>query len=351
MFEFLFGAKKRCVKVRRSKRDKRKKCKSKKCSVRSRRRSDLRKKCNPRRISKKVEALGGSPVEQAEAAAAVAADIAESNGASPQEVVNVATQTASETATSAGASPEEVSQAIVVAEENARGAIDYDSAMEYDDLNLEGLAFGMSKQGCSRCGSRRAHFGSECSVLPRTPEGCTRYNSNGTYPCYLTATGCRKRIDKQSRQLVYVVGQTRSSVVRQVLQEEVRSREIATQTPSSLDELEFGRTSGFGKCRPIYWIGVDGKIKTMKKCRNFCKKHRNNPHCNPEYARRIVSDSKGKSYFKNKVKKPSHSIRRMCRKLKIRCTKTLKGRRVYKSTFVLKKEIAKKKRKMKKRLR
>jgi hypothetical protein len=341
MFEFLFG--RRCVKVRRSKRDKRKKCKSKKCSVRSRRRSDLRKKCrSPRRISKKVKDLGGSAVEQAEAAAAVAAQSAESRGASPAEVVEVATQTALETATNAGATPMEVQQAVQVAEENARGATD-----DFSDLNLGGLVFG----------SRRTRFGSECSVLPRTSDGCTSYTVNGMFPCYLTATGCRKRVDKQPRQLIYVVGQTRSPVVRKVLQEEVRSREISTRTPEvprrsldEIDESEFGRgtTLGFGRCGIIRWRGADGKMKQMKKCRGFCRKHPNNPHCKkkcktrPELCRKLKP--------KASPKKPPASLIKKCKKLKIKCTVKRGGkRRVYKSVLALKREIAKKMRKMKKR--
>lgn len=295
MFEFLFG--KKCIKIPRSKRDKRKKCKGKKkCAVRSRRRSDLRKKCtSPRRISKKVKARGGSATEQAEAAAAVAAQAAETRGASPAEVVEVATQTALETARNSGASPMEVREAVRVAIENAGGAFDYDSASEYDDI----LAFGQRSSFCSKCGYRGTRFGSECSVLPKTPGGCTQHSVNGRFPCYLTKSGCRKRTDKQSRQLIYVVRNTRSRAVREVLQEELKPRVVVNKrvpvsSPNEylpiIDELDFGK-SGFGKRRK----------KSNRKV-----------------------------------------ILRMCKKYKIRCTKKVGKHRVYRSVQVLKRELAKK---------
>jgi hypothetical protein len=403
MFEFLFGAKRKCVKVRRSKRDKRKKCKAKKCAIRSRRRSDLRKKCrnSKRRVQRRVQQLGGTPVEQAEAAGAIAAQDAEAQGLPPAQIVGAAQEAAAEAGRIAGANPQEMELAVQVAGQNARGAIidnypgqnainnypgqnainnypgqnainnypgqnaidnypGQNAIDDYSDLNLTGLAFG--SKGCSKCGGSRfgskgcskcggSRFGSECSVLPRTAEGCTGYNVNGMFPCYLTASGCRKRIDKLPRHLMYVVRQSSSPAVREVLREEIPAP-VVPDEHYDINELDFGRTSGFGRFRTIYWRGVDGKIKTMKKGWNFCKKHRNNPHCNPKYAHRIVSNSKGKSYFKNKVKpkvkKPPHSIRRMCRKLKIKITKKAGKRRVYKSTSVLKKEIAKKMRKMRK---
>lgn len=358
MFEFLFGAKKRCKKVRRSKRDKRKKCKSKKCSVSSRHRTDLRKKCRSKRqVQKRVQQLGGSPLEQAEAAAAVAAQEAQSRGLPPDQIVEAAAEAAITAAGVAGAGPMEVQEAVELAEENARGAFEYDSAMEYDDLNLTALAFGSRNCFCSKCvGSRRTHFGSECSVLPNTPEGCTQYNVNGTFPCYSTAAGCRKRIDKQPKHLIYVVGQTRSPAVRQVLQEEIQAREIGTQTdpivrraferaprrigrgPSEMatqtddvpeDEFYFGK-SHFGRCKTIHWIGSDRKKKSRRICgMRFCKRNPTHPYC---------KSKKGK----NAYKRPPSSLIKKCRKYKIKITKKVGKRRLYKSVSALKRELARK---------
>ena len=305
--------KKRCVKVRRSKRDKRKKCRSKKCSVRSRLSTDRRRKCRTKRAkthikqaalmaARKVEQRGGSPVEQAEAAAAVVADIAESYGADPKEVTELVTTTATEIAESQGASPEETAQAVEVSVQNVQGAIDYDSAMEYEDLNRAGLAFGNQYRfgRCQRC-NRRSHFGAECKDLARTEEECTNYTLNGMYPCYLTKAGCRKRIDKQSRHLKYVVGQTKSKVVREALREELRTREIGTQTDpvikNSLDDID--SELDFGKKR--------------------------------KYRRRKV----------HKGKLPKR-IRKLCKKCRIKCTKKVGGKRVYKTLNVIKKQLSKK---------
>jgi len=432
MFEFLFGLKKKkkCTKVRRSKRDHRKKCKGKQCSVSSRRTSDHRKKCRQPRIkaqikhaaklaAKKVAERGGSAVEQAEAAAAIVADITESHAAAPVEVAEIVAEVSAEIAQDAGANPEEIQQVIETTSKNVANVVmrnnpifesGYDSAMDAPDYDLGSLDFGKMNFGfCSSCkmNLKKMNFGAECKSLPRTSADCTMHLLNGGYPCYLTSSGCRNRIDKKSRHTFYVVGQTKSPIVREVLEEELRTREIATQTDPTmlsplrrinssrrnqpsistqteedygfLNELDFGKKRKVRRNLPGYTSytpsrNLPGYTSYTPPRRSvldpvsasdldFGKKRkvrRNLPGYTsyttsrnlPGYTsytppRRSVLDPVSASDLdfgkKRKVKgKPSAKICKLCKKYKIRLTKKVGGKRVYKSATVLKKQISKK---------
>jgi hypothetical protein len=373
----LFGVKRRCVKKKRSVRDHRKKCRSKRCSMVSRKRSDLRKKCRRRvvqtprqaamKAAKSVAENGGSPKEQAVAAGAAAADQAEANGASPLLAIEAAVSASTEAAIEAGASPEEVSSAVIEAKQNIGIVIDDELSSHplkdnYDDLNLTGLAFGRRSRfgSCKVCGKSKFRFGAtECSVRPNTYDDCTLYMNGSDYPCYSTATGCRKRSDKQPRHQFYLVKQKNSSVNQDL--------PIPTPPPS------------YSPPRPSYsppftntgddfnyhnYTKFCGSIKSKEDCNTRQNCTWNAGNTNRCRARKgTISNPSGeylegkegpelpvmdfgkrrkrvkKSKKSKKVKKIPKAILRKCRKLGIRTTVKRGNKRVRKSLKVLKRSI------------
>ena len=150
----------------------------------------------------------------------------------------------------------------------------------------------------------------KCSEI-KNEKDCSNYNLNGEYPCFNTKTGCRKRIlDKQPRHLPYVKEKTKSPLVKKVL-EEYEPKLV----PAS--DLDFGKS---------------------KEGSTLMKKNANkNLKLISIYASRKLKRKSGLSI--GKINKISPAIRKMCKKYRIRLTKKIKGKRVYKSVSVLKKEI------------
>jgi hypothetical protein len=305
------------------------------------------------KVSKKVKKLGGTVSEQAEAGSAIAADQAEAFGASPLDSVKVAQTTAATIAKDAGAAISEIEQAVNTATANAMGAIKRKNKFgsecstiprphniencNYHKIDNKFPCF-LTSQGCrvrqDKDLERKTPYFSAVSKKPenvpkppvvsspssvikcseiKNEKDCSNYNLNGEYPCFNTKTGCRKRIlDKQPRHLPYVKEKTKSLLVKKVLEE------YGPQLVPASD-LDFGKPKS---CKGVI---------LMKKNAN------KNLKLISIYASRKL---KGKPRLSiGKAKSISPAIRKMCKKYRIRLTKKIKGKRVYKSVSVLKKEI------------
>jgi len=413
MFEFLFGRKKKkapvCKKYLKSKKTKPRKKRSKR-TVKSKIKKEVA------QVIHEIEARGGSPVEAAEAAAAVAADISEQSSKSPEQVIKSVQETAVSVAESTGGSPQEVQEAVDTATERAievvskdtppvataevasvleqqgvspeqiqeitdsvgstatpaeivkeankvspglgtsiaQGVVSFYStgfslmynapslARKIVDIASKGVRqyrqFGKSRSGkysfgsCKKCqatqfGRRckkchRMNFGASiCSVRQATEEDCTNYVQGGLYPCFLKSNGCAMRIDKQDRHQRYTTKKSRSPVVQEVL----ASRSVGTQTspPTS----------------PIRRVAAE-PIATQTEAESELAELVFGKSRKPRKGRKGRKSRKGR-----KARKPSKKLIKMCRKHKVKCTKKVGGKRVYKSITTLKKQL---RRKMKK---
>lgn len=100
---------------------------------------------------------------------------------------------------------------------------------------------------CGKCNQN--HFGSKCSRMPNN-EMCTNYMTpGGSYPCFSTEQGCRRRWDKTSRHQSYTKQTSKSSIVRNIMG---------------------GNVSSFGKKRKLVKRSIKKLPKAfVKRCRKY----------------------------------------------------------------------------------
>jgi hypothetical protein len=202
---------------------------------------------------------------------------------------------------------------------------------------------------------RRLRFGSVCTnLLPKDTATCVNYTENGMYPCNWSG-------GKNSR------CQTRKNVVSLETVLKGLYRDFIKKTPG-LEQMKEVKVT-----EPVAPIAVKGDKTLSELCKRLgWNKCTVDPNCHrqngPKTGKRCVAkpgtkgtkrifhgpvnknnnqsvpDTKEKMDFgRRKTKKVPDSIKATCKKLKIRLTRTVGGKRVPKALNLLKKQIKAKK--------
>jgi len=193
-----------------------------------------------------------------------------------------------------------------------------------------------------------------CHELPNN-EGCSMYFFNGEYPCFTTKTGCRKRVhDKQPRSNPYVK----------------KGKKIPTQRPSTPSSSRNSETTfrgpvikreNSGTTIPFYgpfFVSTGNLSKNLSNspvvlenniidegldyadlnALDFGKRRNNGSALMKKNGKKLIIKYSVKKFAMGKKKIPA-ALRKKCKKYKIKLTRKVGRRRVYKSIAVLKKQL------------
>jgi hypothetical protein len=199
----------------------------------------------------------------------------------------------------------------------------------------------------------KVSFGNTCkTLLPKDPKTCVNYTENGLYPCNWSGgknARCQKRSNPKSTPVSGIYSEYVVQIPGFETMKPVKTAEPVAPKAAMEDETlsALCKRLGWNKCTIDPNCHRQNGPKTGKRCvakpgTKGTKRIFHGP-VNKNNNQSVPGTKEKMDFGRRKTKKVPDSIKATCKKLKIRLTRTVGGKRVPKALSLLKKQIKAKK--------